>query len=533
MGISKRNPKSNFNWQYRYLKKKAICCGNLDEPVDCQALAPILQLDKYVICRTLIVTPVTITVFNTQPNQVTSFEWYFNNVLISSSFTHTWTDPTIADEGTYTIIGTNEYGCTTEYNVYLTFVAQPDPVETIVDPTPPACDGEFLITVTNPTAGVSYKYELLSSTLTVLYTATVAATSYNFTGLCIGQYAYRVTPVITTPYGTFTTCESDVFGLFNLPTPSGPAFTLEYADFNNLNLAFGIPFGYYNVIPWNILMGSDYQICVVDPVLYTIKFYYTAGSLAMLPQAFTLNINVRSDLIGVDDVPGDFISLGDQAFQQVFNLTYVIFPAVTGVGVYVFNQSPLLASVKMGSLLSVGTGMFSFCTSLDNPDIPNAVQLESGAFSGCASLVTANGALNQYWPNVVTMQSGVFSFCDLLTDVDLPVCTSMGNINFDFCVNLSVMDAPNVLSIGSQNFTRMNGLNLSLINLPLCTQLGSSCSVDNYNFIDLFAPTTPYDAASNFTLNVAASNATCNAGGPDFDLQWIIGSNPLVTINYI
>lgn len=533
MGISRRNPKSNFNWQTRYLKKKAICCGQLNEPVDCQALAPILQLDKYVICRTVIVTPVTITVFNTQPNQATSFEWYFNNVLISSSFTYTLTNPTIADEGTYTIIGTNEYGCTTEYNVYLTFVAQPDPVETIVDPTPPACDGEFLITVTNPTAGVSYKYELLSSTLTVLYTATVAATSYNFTGLCVGQYAYRVTPVITTPYGTFTTCESDVFGLFNLPTPSGLAFTLDYSDFTYLTYAFGFaPFAYYDVAAWNFVMGSDYQICVVDPVLYTIKFYYTAGSLTMPPSAFSTNYNLKVDLIGVDDENGDFIKISDSAFGNVFNLTYAIFPAVTTVETFAFQANPLLITVKMNSLTSVGEYAFASCISLDNPLMPNTTILKNGAFFNCTGLVTANGAPNQYWPNVLQLENSVFYLCDFLTDVDLPLCTSMGNNNFDDCDSLSIMNAPNMLSIGNSNFARMNGLNLSLINMPLCTQLGSSCSVDNYNFMDVLS-ILPYDPASNFTLNIAASNATCNAGGPDLDLQWIILYNPLVTINYI
>ena len=33
MGISRRNPRGNFNWQSRILKKKAQCCGQLDEPV--------------------------------------------------------------------------------------------------------------------------------------------------------------------------------------------------------------------------------------------------------------------------------------------------------------------------------------------------------------------------------------------------------------------------------------------------------------------------------------------------------------------
>lgn len=33
MGISRRNPRGNFNWQSRILKKKAQCCGQLDEPL--------------------------------------------------------------------------------------------------------------------------------------------------------------------------------------------------------------------------------------------------------------------------------------------------------------------------------------------------------------------------------------------------------------------------------------------------------------------------------------------------------------------
>jgi len=533
MGISKRNPKSNFNWQSRYLKKKAICCGQLNEPVDCNALAPIVQISSYVICRTLTVDPVTITVTNVQPSQITTWEWYFNSTLISSTNSYTWTTPTIADQGTYTIIATNEYGCVTNYDVYLTFVEQPDVIVNLTDPRPPACDGEILLTVNNPLVGISYKYDILNPTsLAVVATATTALSTYNFTGLCLGQYAYRVTPVVTTPYGVFTTCGTTPV-LVNLPTPTGSAFTLEYADFSNLNNAFGIPFGYYNVTPWNLLMGSDYQICVVDPVSYTIKFYYTAGSLVMNSTAFAANINVRSDLRTVVDATGNFIGLGDQAFQLAGSLVSVYFPDVTSVGVYVFDQCVSLTTVDMVSLLSVGIGMFSNCINLDNPEIPNATVLFTGAFANCTSLVTANGAPNQYWPFVTNMQGGVFFNCTSLTDVDLPVCVSMGDNNFDSCVNLSIMDAPNMASIGARNFTRMNGLNLSLINMPLWKRPLGFCSVDDYNFLNLNAPVTPYDAASNFTLNIAALNATCNGGGPIADLQWIIGYNPLVTINYI
>lgn len=46
MGISKRNPRGNFNWQSRILKKKAICCGLIDEPLPPQVCS----------CNTLTVT---------------------------------------------------------------------------------------------------------------------------------------------------------------------------------------------------------------------------------------------------------------------------------------------------------------------------------------------------------------------------------------------------------------------------------------------------------------------------------------------
>ena len=46
MGISKRNPRGNFNWQSRILKKKAQCCGLIDEPLPPQECS----------CHTLTVT---------------------------------------------------------------------------------------------------------------------------------------------------------------------------------------------------------------------------------------------------------------------------------------------------------------------------------------------------------------------------------------------------------------------------------------------------------------------------------------------
>ena len=123
MGISKRNPRGNFNWQTRLLKKKAQCCGQLNEPVDCGALAPIISLSGYVLCDNGL--PFTITATNTQPSQTTTWEWYFKGVQISATNSYTWNPLLPGDQGTYTIIATNEYGCVTELEVYFTYVAEP------------------------------------------------------------------------------------------------------------------------------------------------------------------------------------------------------------------------------------------------------------------------------------------------------------------------------------------------------------------------------------------------------------------------
>lgn len=523
MGISKRNPRGNFNWQSRILKKKAQCCGQLNEPVDCGALAPIVSLSGYVLCDNGL--PFTITATNTQPSQITTWEWYFNGVQISATNSYTWNPLLPGDEGTYTIIATNEYGCVTELEVYFTYVAEPVLTVSVVDPTPPACDGELILTVTNPTVGLDYKYDLINpATNTVISTVTTSSLSNTFSSLCLGQYAYRVTPVVTTPYGVFTTCGT-VPVIQNVPTPSGPAFTLEYLDLGSLNI--GGPFNYYNVATWNTIMGSDYQVCVVDLGLNRVYFYYTAGSLVMNALAFA---NVTHDeLVSVKDT-SDFVGLGDNAFFARPNLASAVFPAVTVVGVGVFSQCGVLSNVSFSSLISVGLQMFDSCSSLDNPDIPNAVQLEGSCFINCSSLVIANGGPGLYWPNVTNVQNTVFSLCTALTDVDLPVCTTINSQVCQSCTSLSTFTAPLATSIGSNNFQGMDGLNLTLIDLPSCVAVGS-CGVNNQNFQQ--ANGFAYNAAANFTLNIANAVCTCAAGSPDQDIVWLQTLNPLVTINCI
>lgn len=542
MGISKRNPRGNFNWQTRYLKKKAICCGQLNEPVDCNALAPIVQLTDYVICKTLGNDPMTITAINMQPSQITTWEWYFNNTLISSSDSYIWINPTIADEGMYKIIATNEYGCITEYDVYLTYVEEPDVVATLTDPTPPACDGEILLTINNPIAGIAYKYNIVDPTTSaIIFTATTSFSSHNFTGICLGQYAYQITPIVTNSYGVFESCATKPV-LFNLPTPTGPAFTLGFtAGTISSDLPFlDAPFSLYNVDAWNQLMGSDYQVCIVDSVNDEIRFYYTAGNLAMSFRAFSqlspppVDNDVYAYLTTVDDPNGDFTILYGQCFDSMSVLKTVDFPAVTYIDSGSFSNCPL-TTVSFATCNNTGSSAFSGCSSLDNPIMPLVTIFSGRVFEGCSLLTRANNYVDVQFPNLVSTGQRVFKDCTSITSIKLNACLTVGAEAFYGCTSLQVCEAPVATFVGPSAFNGMDGLNLVSIDFSSCTSMGSAnCNILNYIFWE--SPGVLFNSNVNFTLKVPVFLATCannpTPGLPEADLSWVLGY-PLTTVIYI
>lgn len=524
MGISKRNPRGNFNWQNRYLKEKGINCGQLNEPFDCVALAPVINYTGgYVLCDNGNI--VTVNVTNTRPGQTTFWEWYFNGVVVSTDSFYSFDPPTPADQGMYTIVATNQFGCVSTLDVYLTYTAQPVLAIATVDPTPPACDGEISITVTNPVAGTTYVYEFWNINTNVLISN---GTTSSLTGLCLGQYAVRVLCSVNTPYGISISCASD-FVYVNLPTPVGPAFTLEFTSFAPI----GIPYvwGVYSVTAWNNLMGTDYQICVVDTMFNKVSFYYTAGSLVMNDFAFTV-YGFPNTLIGANDPTGDFVTIGAACFYGCAFMQYSNWSAVTTAGYQMHFDNLSLTTVKMPLLTAASYLMFFNCISLDDPKLPSITSID-GSFSGCTSLNTLNsggtpGLINL--ANVTTMTSTCFNNCTSIVNVDAPSLITMGSQNFQNCQALETFNALNLTSMGNTNFYVI-GTSLVLIDIPLCASISISCAHTGQNFQRTNG--VCYDPSSNFTLNVPLSLATCNAGSYDADLGCIYALNPLVTINYV
>lgn len=225
MGISKRNPKSNFNWQTRILKKKAQCCGQLPI-VDCDEIAPVVLISPVRLCVQDPPVNANITVINTAvPSQLynNTFSLYKNGVLIGeqtlpfgTSCSFPLTPATLADGGLYEAVVTNSAGCSASgsgtINAYmkpnLSFATVGSTIACVPpdDPNAPGSgDGEITVTVDNPVPGYNYTYTLCYDLGPPIFavcktTQTGTFTSYTWTGLC--NYRYIVFVGIDVPGGS-------------------------------------------------------------------------------------------------------------------------------------------------------------------------------------------------------------------------------------------------------------------------------------------------------------------------------------------
>ncbi len=148
-----------------------------------------------------------------------------------------------------------------------------------------------------------------------------------------------------------------------------------------------------------------------------------------------------------------------------------------------------------GSVTTIGTTAFSYCSALTSIMIPNTITtIEHGAFAGCSGLTSIHIP-----NNVTTIGTGVFSHCTNLSSVTLPTnmkvipselfynCKKLVSITlpesitkiesaaFYECSALTIVDLPtNVTKIGSEAFYSCK--NLSAITIPdAVTSLGSWC----------------------------------------------------------
>jgi hypothetical protein len=221
MGISKRNPRGNLNWQSRYLKRKAICCGQLNEPLACDNIEPVItMLTSPYICKSKTApTNFTISFTNTGvPSQATNtfFEWEKGGAggpVVYSSYgpvSSLILTPAQQVTTTYNIVATNEWGCRTETLFTIRAFNRPEFSAIPTSPTTPCVpgipvntsNGSILVNNINPEPlAVYYRYNIkygpTSPNPTYTTTVQTAAVSYNWNTLCSGDYVISIDLYVT------------------------------------------------------------------------------------------------------------------------------------------------------------------------------------------------------------------------------------------------------------------------------------------------------------------------------------------------
>ena len=114
---------------------------------------------------------------------------------------------------------------------------------------------------------------------------------------------------------------------------------------------------------------------------------------------------------------------------------------VTGISHLAFLNHKKLKSVDMPSITYIedgnsetynGTykGAFAGCSNLSDVNMPVATSIGSFAFSDCYALTSVS------LPAATTIGDGAFYYCNNLTSVSLPVATSIGQNAFYYCSSL-------------------------------------------------------------------------------------------------
>ena len=149
---------------------------------------------------------------------------------------------------------------------------------------------------------------------------------------------------------------------------------------------------------------------------------------------------------------------------------------VTGISNDAFQNHTKLRSVEMPSITYIedgngeehsGTytykGAFTGCSNLSDVNMPVATSIGNAAFSDCDALTSVS------LPAATTIGSYAFLDCDALTSVSLPAATSIGDYTFTGCDALTSVSLPAATSIG--DFAFRNCDDLASISLPVATSI--------------------------------------------------------------
>ena len=194
-------------------------------------------------------------------------------------------------------------------------------------------------------------------------------------------------------------------------------------------------------------------------------------------------------------VPGTFS--GNAIIISVFDDAGIL-DAVSNAAFYNATGLQDFVSLVVENIGIAGqVGAFKGATSLNNFQAPALLTMLNDIGDGT---LLGTAVVNLSFPNLASVPNSAFKDCALLETFAAVVATTVAGYAFQNCTSAT------------------------LINIPLCVNLA-------FNPADA----SVFDGCTNpaLVLNIAAVNATNNAGGVHASIAALLIANPTATVNYI
>ena len=170
------------------------------------------------------------------------------------------------------------------------------------------------------------------------------------------------------------------------------------------------------------------------------------------------------------------IKIGADIFYKCSKLQSIIIPnnVTTSISYYgeMFNGCTNLTSITLPtnqSEYNIPQNFCYLCSSLENIDISNAINIKQSAFNKCSSLetVTTGSNLNK-------IEAWVFGDNTLLKNIDLSNCIDIGQGAFYNCTSLQTINLSNCTMLGIETFKGCTSIN-NIIGGNNVTNIGRGC----------------------------------------------------------
>jgi hypothetical protein len=224
--------------------------------------------------------------------------------------------------------------------------------------------------------------------------------------------------------------------------------------------------------------NADSPFTSVTVIGNEVQLFGGAG-LALPSYQFVGTFSIN--LLEIIDEANCVVGVGAYCFSDYMtyictNLSTVLLPATEYVNDFAFFTCSTLLNTNFDQMINAEQYAFYGCSSLLGFDAPVAISFGEGCFSSCSGVITITA------PNLVTAGNQCFSYTSAAEYYDFPSLETVGNQCFMMMYDsaLLTIDLPVATTIGNGAF--YGCIFVTDIYMPLCTSLGSDPTIDDGMF---------------------------------------------------